>query len=60
MQVQQLANKSGKNNSEDSHIESLKKELTLIQHGTKIEDGQSVSCCNPDGEFVKNGKIYAK
>lgn len=40
--IGRLANKSGKNNSEDSHIESLKKELILIQHGTKIEDGQSV------------------
>ena len=40
--IGRLANKSGKNNGEDSHIESLKKELTLIQHGTKIEDGQSV------------------
>jgi hypothetical protein len=40
--IGRLANKSGKNNGEDGHIESLKKELTLIQHGTKIEDGQSV------------------
>jgi len=40
--IGRLANKSGKNNDKDSHIESLKKELKLIQHGTKIEDGRSI------------------
>jgi hypothetical protein len=40
--IGRLASKGGKYNGKDSHIESLKKELTLIQHGTKIEDGHSI------------------